>query len=136
MLPYFHRDRNISSLLKGIVIYVLGFSACASLPAAEIIHVSIRNTAFEDLRVIEQQEQLAQFRQLWEKKHKSDPVKIRWQYLLDIRSTSKGVVREIRWRYHPDGWVQVLGMKVANMYRLSNPQAFNALLGIEPTPKP
>jgi len=97
--------------------------------AGEITKVSVLDSELRQVKVISTESELSQFEELWSKKTKQDPVKVKWLYKLDIDTKTNGN----RWLYHPTGWVQVLSAKKVTAYKLSSPEEFNKLLGIHNT---
>ena len=97
--------------------------------AGEITKVSVTDTQFRPIKVITTEDDITRFKEIWSAKKTMGPMKVRWAYLLDISTESSGD----RWRYHPDGWAQVLSMKHAETYKVRSAQDLNQLLGVKAT---
>ena len=95
--------------------------------SGEISAVTVFDTSFKKVSDIKSENKLTSFEGYWLKKKKVDPLKIKWQYLIDV----SGKTTSDRWRYHPEGWVQVLTKQQAKTYRISSVDEFNQLIGIK-----
>jgi hypothetical protein len=104
----------------------LSLSACA---ADDVAQVSVRDSDFRPVKTLVSEPDLARFRELWSKKIKlSSEVKANFNYKLDLVTQGSGGGR---WLYDPAGLVQALSVKQTSMYKISSPEEFNKLLGIE-----
>ena len=111
------------------ILPIVALLAPLLVQAGEITKVSVWDSEFRQVKVISTESELSKFEELWSKKTKQDPIKVKWLYKFDIDSKTKGN----RWLYHPTGWVQVLSAKKVTVYKLSSPAEFNKLLGIHNT---
>ena len=92
--------------------------------------VTVRNAEFEIVKTIESGEQLSAFETQWLQKTeiKNSPMfqLSKRHFKLDIVSAGKST----RWLYETNGSVRVLTKGPASDYSLSDPKAFNGLLGV------
>ncbi len=104
-------------------------AGCATRRASS--EVVVRDRAFEVTRTISDATTASTFDEHWQGKRQVDePPDPDWQYKLDIR-TGDDVVR---WLYDPRGYARVLTVKKSATWRIRDPEAFNAVLGLSNQP--
>ena len=117
---------------KIILTLLILLVAVSAASGSDISHVSVRNKNFEVVKVIKDQQSLQQFEKAWKekKKIKNSPL-TQWLYKIDIEGKGYGG----RWLYDPTGYLQVLSKVKTPVYRISDAESFNKLIGAHNTPQ-
>lgn len=111
----------ISRLLK-----IIGCSVvCLQLVMAEELQqVIVRDFQSHIVSQFTSKEKLQNFTEEWNRRTRvTSNEKPKWKYKLHLQPGDT-------WFYDPEGWVQVLSIKTATIYKIEDPKRFNELIGI------
>ena len=114
-------------MLKRLLVLMLLLSGPAL--AQGVSKVSVRDQNSELVKTLTSARDLAAFEALWSAKTVREPAS-RSEFIYKIVVERGG--RSVSWLYDPAGFVQVLSVSRTPVYEVSDPQAFNRLLAIEP----
>ncbi len=110
------------------------FSISVQAKELKISHFIVLDSSFQQIRVIDQPDQIKQLNDLWKN---LKPIKVKdlpnthWTHKLDIESN----VSTTRWLYNQEGYLAKLNYQLEPSYKVVNLEAFNKLiLGFQPSP--
>jgi len=118
--------------MRKIIFVILILLVAEVASAGYISRISVRNNNFEVVKVIKDQQSLQQFEKAWKEKKVIKTTQLtQWLYKIDI----EGEGYDDRWLYDPSGYVRVLSKVKTPVYRLSDAESFNKLVGAHYTPQ-
>ena len=130
------RRHGLVGLLGGLALVLPGFARAQDIAqdiTRDVTEVVVRDAEFQVVRKLTSVEELAAFQKIWSTRAKDkDAIVSEPHFKLDVRYGNRGA----RWLYDPRGFVQMLTIWKAPVYRLSSPEEFNTLLGISQSGNP
>ena len=115
--------------MKKLLITMIFFIFAVSAQAEElkISRVIVLDSSFQQIRVIDQPEQIKHLNDLWKN---LKPIKAKelpnttWTHKLDIKSNGSTV----RWLYNQEGYLAKLNYQLKPSYKVVNLEVFNKLI--------